>query len=188
MKTAAASGAKVHGVGGIQVVYQCGFRSCTGFFICGYRADGGACVSVAPVEPNLTAFPEYIRNLSPPFVAIYGEAEKAGSLGLKQIAGPGYRKAFEFLIKDYATSLVPDKAEEIKAAFSGTVVKDYIEDARIQGVASRCLWLGNDESHYLRRWEDKDATDLKALISLTVHWIEIEQLSKTYINDMPDKK
>ena len=59
---------------------------------------------------------------------------------------------------------------------------------KIQTVAKRALWLGNDETHYLRKWEDKDLTDLRKLIDLTIHWIEMEKLSEEYIEDMPDKK
>ncbi len=109
------------------------------------------------------------------------------SLDCRRIAGPGYRKAFEFLIKDYAKSLTPDKEKDIEKKFSGVVVSEYIQDARIQAVAKRCLWLGNDETHYLRRWTDHDVGDLVTLIKLTANWIEIEHLSKSYVEQMPDR-
>lgn len=46
------------------------------------------------------------------------------------------------------------------------------------------VWLGNDETHYYRRWEDKDINDLKLLIKLTANWIEIKELTKNYSEDM----
>jgi len=52
----------------------------------------------------------------------------------------------------------------------------------------RAVWLGNDETHYLRKWEQKDLTDLKNLIGLTVHWIEMEELTETVMKDMPAGK
>ncbi len=104
-----------------------------------------------------------------------------------QIAGPGYRKAFEFLIKDYAKSLEPLKEKDIESKFSGAVVAEFVPDARIQAVATRCLWLGNDETHYLRRWTDHDLEDFVTLIKLTTNWIEIEHLSKAYVEEMPEK-
>jgi hypothetical protein len=121
------------------------------------------------------------------FVSVFTEADEAKYLGLRQVAGPGYRKAFEFLIKDYAISLALTKEKEIKEKFSGAVVLEFIPDARIQAVATRCLWLGNDETHYLRKWVDHDIEDLLSLIQLTIHWIEIEQLSKQYVKEMPAK-
>jgi len=124
--------------------------------------------------------------VSATFIAIFAEAEEAKALGLHQIAGPGYRKAFEFLIKDYAKTLAPEKAKEIEEKFAGAVVNEFIQDTRIQRVAKRALWVGNDESHYLRKWQDKDVTDLVNLIKLTADWIEIGQLSNEYVDDMPE--
>ena len=90
------------------------------------------------------------------------------------------------MIKDYAISLAPDRADEIRKKFSGAVISEYISDARIQAVAKRSLWLGNDETHYLRKWTDRDISDLVTLIKLTTNWIEIEQLSKSYVEQMPE--
>jgi hypothetical protein len=120
------------------------------------------------------------------FISVFQEAEEAAQIGLAQIAGPGYRKSFEFLIKDYAKSLSPDKSEQIEKAFAGTVVTDYVTDPRIQGVAKRTLWLGNDETHYLRKWTSHDIGDLITLIRLTVNWIEIDQLTTHYSEGMPE--
>jgi hypothetical protein len=138
------------------------------------------------MKPNPTAFPKAVADLSPTFLAVFNESEEAFQLGLTQIAGPGYRKAFEFLIKDYAKSLAPEKTEDIEKSFSGTVVSDYVTDPRIQAVARRTLWLGNDETHYLRKWNSHDINDLITLIRLAVNWIEIDQLSKHYNESMPD--
>jgi len=36
--------------------------------------------------------------------------------------------------------------------------------------------------------ERKDREDLKALIELTVHWIEMEELTEAVMKDMPEGK
>ena len=171
----------------VQVVYQCAFSGCMSYFI-GYYGQIGEkdLLGIKPMKPNTTVFPKTITELSPSFVSIYCEAEEALQAGLSQIAGPGYRKAFEFLIKDYAKSLVPNKSEDIEKAFSGSIVKDYIGDPRIQAVAKRTLWLGNDETHYLKQWTAHDISDLIALIKLAINWIEIDRLSKKYCESMPE--
>lgn len=64
----------------------------------------------------------------------------------------------------------------------------YIPDPRIQAVAERALWLGNDETHYLRKWKQHDISDVVTLINLTKNWIEIEQSSGKYVKGMPMKK
>ena len=66
------------------------------------------------------------------------------------------------------------------------VITEYIDDSNIKNVATRAVWLGNDETHYIRVWEDKDLPFLKKLIDLTIHWIEAKELTKTMIEEMPD--
>lgn len=171
----------------VQAIFRCGYIGCKSYFIGYYGPPGqSALIAIKPVKPQVTQFPEAVQKLSPTYIQVFVEAEEASQLGLSQIAGPGYRKAFEFLIKDYAKTLAPGKDAEIEAKFAGVVVRDYIADARIQAVAKRCLWLGNDETHYLRKWTEHDIKDLVTLIRLTANWIEIEHLSKTYIQDMPE--
>jgi len=46
-------------------------------------------------------FEKEIQEVSSTFVLTYGESEFAEQENLKQICGAGYRRAFEFLIKDY---------------------------------------------------------------------------------------
>ncbi|HCG7383632.1 TPA: DUF4145 domain-containing protein [Vibrio parahaemolyticus] len=169
----------------IQVVYRCGFSGCRSFFIGFYESFGGKLLNYKPQKADPNVIPNSVRDLSPSFVTIYREAEDAKSHGLYQIAGPGYRKAFEFLVKDYAKSLDPEKSEQIENMFSGKVVNEFISDPRIQMVAKRALWLGNDETHYLRKWAEHDLDDLITLIRLAINWVEIERLSAQYEESMP---
>ena len=53
--------------------------------------------------------------------------------------------------------------------------------------AKRAAWLGNDETHYTRKWEDKDVKDLKLLVHLTVNWIDNVLLTQKYISEMDAK-
>ena len=139
---------------------------------------------------------ETIKSISDDFCKIYAEAYKAEVLNLKLVAGPGYRKALEFLIKDYIISQYGEKNAEKLAAYRSEVEKTllasciakYVKSDQIKEIAKRAAWLGNDETHYVRRWEGKDLDDLKKLISLTLHWIEYEKLTADVIQDMPDAK
>ena len=51
--------------------------------------------------------------------------------------------------------------------------------------AERAVWLGNDETHYERRWDSMTIENLKELIQLTVNWIHSDILTKKYKEDMP---
>jgi len=64
------------------------------------------------------------------------------------------------------------------------VVVKYIDDIRVQKLAERALWLGNDETHYLKVWTAHDVEDLKALIKLIVLWIDMDNQSSRYMSEM----
>ena len=132
------------------------------------------------------SFSDKVNEISPTFVSIYNQAYAAQQLNLEDICGVGYRKALEFLIKDYAILNDPSNRDKIEKSLLGNVIKDYVADERIKLVAKRAVWLGNDETHYVRKWESKNIEDLIKVIDLTIHWIEIEILTKSIEIDMPE--
>ncbi len=174
----------------VEALLLCPNPDCRRFFIACYRIQPDESVKIVSLRPSkveIEQIPDSVRTVSPTFVAIYQEAAEANAIGLKQVAGPGFRKAFEFLIKDYAKRKAkPDQRSTIENSFAGEVIKNYVGDARIQAVGKRALWLGNDETHYLRTWKDHDIEDLIKLIRLAINWIEIEKLSEDYTSEMPD--
>jgi hypothetical protein len=131
-------------------------------------------------------FSEPILLTSENFVLIYNQAYAAEQFGLTEICGVGYRKALEFLIKDYAILNNPEKRDIIEKKFLGACITEYVDDSKVKSVAKRAVWIGNDETHYIRKWEGKNLEDLKRLIDLTVHWIEMESLTKSFEFDMPE--
>lgn len=135
---------------------------------------------VYPQEQVPPSFSQIIKSLSQQFVAIYTQSASAESNGLNEIAGMGYRKAFEFLIKDYLIKEhdTPEEQEKIKKLPLAKCITNYVIDPRIKDMASRAAWLGNDQTHYLKKHTDKDTKDLKILIDLTLRWIELELLTQ----------
>jgi hypothetical protein len=123
-------------------------------------------------------------------VKISAQAQTAEDQGLDEIAGPGFRKALEFLIKDYAISLTTDEAvkDEIRKILLNTVITKYLSGEKLPIVSKRAAWLGNDETHYERRWVGKDLEDLKKLISAVEHFIAMEKLAASLPVEMPDPK
>lgn len=142
------------------------------------------------VEPNSRPknkeFSEIINFISPQFVSIYNQAYFAEQTNLDQICGVGYRKALEFLIKDYLISKEKDEKvkENIKKKFLSNCIQDDVQEKNIKEVAKRAVWLGNDETHYVRIWENKDVSNLKQLIELTVRWIENEIETERILQEM----
>ena len=185
----------------IERVMMCPNEKCARLFIARYLptkipnqrvSDLHSCV---PVQLTSAVQSVIITELSPDFCAIYNQAHQAEQHGLDLIAGPGYRKALEFLIKDYIISGFPEKDEALAAkkvtvekTLLGACIATHVKSEQIKEIAKRAAWLGNDETHYVRKWEDKDLQDLKKLIRLTLHWIEMETLTGEVIADMPEGK
>lgn len=114
------------------------------------------------VKVNL---PQNINEVSKEFVDIYKQAAIAEAYGLINICGVAYRKAAEFLIKDYVIRKFPESEESIKKEFLGKIISDKLIDfPKIQTLAQATAWLGNDETHYVRKHNDKDLADLKVFL------------------------
>lgn len=173
-----------------QGVFRCTHSLCSELFIGKYvLAIHGtrpeyALQSVGPISAKQTTFPESIQNISQTFCEIYAQSEHAEAEELEQLVGIGLRKALEFLVKDFACSENAGKEAEIRAAMLSACIHQYINDANVKECAKRAAWLGNDETHYTRKWESRDVSDLKLLVRLTANWIENSLLTKRYIAEM----
>ena len=176
----------------IERVLICPYESCQHLFIARYHLINGVFFlhSCVPRQLKPYSVPDELRAISPDFCDIYIEADKAEQLGLKLVCGPGYRKALEFLIKDYLTLQQTTEEAKKKIADSPLMacIKEFVTDSRVRTTAERATWLGNDETHYIRKWEDKDLEDMKRLITLTGYWIQSEHLTKSAVAEMPQGK
>lgn len=161
----------------ILTVYCCTFSDCHKFFALHYKrqfsnnnfTEAEKYYYRPPINVNL---PENIEKVSPMFVEIYKEAVQAEQDGLDNIAGVGYRKAAEFLIKDYAISKNPDQEDQVKKMYLGNVISEYLGDfPKVQSLARAVAWIGNDETHYVRKHNDKDIQDLKKFILATAQFL-----------------
>ena len=175
----------------LEVLMSCPNNTCNRSFIAYYHSDQGTTsghYQGYTSHGNLIGqdFSKKIVEISPAFFEIYNQAYEAEQLKLTDICGVGYRKALEFLIKDYTILNNSVNKEKIEKMLLGQVISTYVDDGKIKSVSKRAAWLGNDETHYVRRWEGKNLVDLKNLISLTVHWIEMESLTKSFEDEMPD--
>jgi len=176
----------------IERVFQCPRRSCGHVFIARYRLGGmygGYHLNESvPLELTDAEWEPEIEEVSEDFCKVANETQKAERLGFKLVAGPGYRKALEFLIKDYACKLHPEEVETIKKMELGACIQKYMVNPMVKETAQRAAWLGNDETHYLRKWEGKDLKDLKELLQLVISTIQGELLYHKMKKDMPEGK
>ena len=173
----------------LEVFCQCTNSDCGKSFISEYEREGNGYI-YSRVLPNADMekkmFGPIINEISPAFCDIYNQAYAAQQMNLFQICGVGYRKALEFLIKDYILSFMEDeKKDGIKQKNLSKCIQEDISSSNIKAVAARATWIGNDETHYVRKWEAKDIKDLIKMIDLTIHWIESEIETKRLLAEMP---
>ncbi|ATC88972.1 DUF4145 domain-containing protein [Pseudoalteromonas arctica] len=175
----------------LEIVMKCMNSNCARLYIAQYIKDNIGFIynkfkfnysfPKAFKAPDIT---KEITDISQSFRKIFIQASEAESKQLDELAGIGYRKALEYLIKDYCISIKPDKEEDIKSNQLSRVINNYVTDENLKSCANRAVWLGNDETHYIRKWENHDLKDLKILIQLTCTWIQSSILTKKYMDEM----
>lgn len=129
---------------------------------------------IFPLKSKQVTFSQGIVDFSPNFVEIYNEAYDAECQGLTNICGMGYRKALEFLVKDFLTHKSPEEKDEIVKAPLATLINNRIENDKLKALASRTTWLGNDETHYYRLHENRDLQDMKKFLHAFVTFLDAE--------------
>jgi hypothetical protein len=171
-----------------QYIFKCSSEKCQKLFIASYRRVRDSfkqwkCQTVEPIHYRKEDVDDVIREICPEFESLYNEAKEAELRGLMKIAGMGYRKSLEFLIKDYLIHFKKKDRKEIEKKFLGSCINEDIDNYNLKQIAKRAAWLGNDESHYVREWKDKNIEDLKLLLRLSINLIVDEITTYRYINE-----
>lgn len=172
-----------------EVVFKCTNNNCNSLFLSQYEcfATHSEIFATIPILIDGLEVSKEIKMMSPSFEKIYNQASQSEQLGLDSICGVGYRKAIEFLVKDYLKSIETDiyTNEKVESTSLRNCIKQWIEDPRIKAVLERATILGNDETHYKRVYLDKDINDLKLLIQLTLHFIDMDLTYKEIEKSFP---
>lgn len=121
--------------------------------------------SPSPQHPSA----DDLTEVSSRFTTIWSQACEAENRGMDEIAGPGFRKALEVLVKDYLIWREPggDREKTIRESLAACI-KRFGDEAIVQ-FAERAAWLGNDHAHYDKKHTTHDDLgSLKLLIEACV--------------------
>lgn len=176
----------------VALIFRCSINDCHKYFILEYSVTRDSIGSIGSINELINysyngfqepAISENIRNLSPIFSETFIEATIAETKELTNISGIAYRKAFEFLVKDFASHQNPEEVEKIrKNSLNNVIDMFYKEMPKIKELLHITRRIGNDETHYYREFTDIDIEDLKKLIynfSLYINMIlDIEEFSQ----------
>ncbi len=119
--------------------------------------------------------PEPLMRISPRFASVYNQAAVAQHGGLDEVAGTGYRRALEILVKDYLIAKDPGNRDAYCKDYLGNCIKKFPNNSTIQELARRANILGTDFAHYERRYEAGELQDLVQLVELVMAWIVLEE-------------
>lgn len=174
----------------VSITLQC--PSCNKHFLQTYKVNftpGGSIAELKmdndkPMPETLFEYPSEIDEISQEFKNIITQSSNAEALKFDHLAGIGYRKAIEFLVKDYLIKCKDEDESKVSTQQLGQCISD-IDDIRINNLARAASWIGNDETHYVRKHVDKDVQDLKkflhaltALVSLEISISEANEFIK----------
>jgi hypothetical protein len=172
----------------IDALFVCPKNDCRRMFIGSYKHSFQNNTyhlrTVRPSTPKAVTVAKEVVDISPQYAEIFSQAMLAEAYGLGEIAGVGLRKSLEYLIKDYCTLQHPDKEDDIKKRPIAQVIEAFVSNENVKQCAKRAIWLGNDETHYVRKWVEKDINDLKLLLQITVSWIQQEVVTKKLLDEM----
>ena len=159
---------------GFHIVFACPSSECEHVFVAYYELIGQVqqFVAALPRIPKTPEVPASVAAISKRFVKVYTEAEAAHSYQLDEVAGGGYRKALEVLVKDFL--IVRGIKDE------PTVIKMNLHDA-IKALPSEVATnlayfaklLGNDETHFYRELTGKDIEDVMKYLKATITALDL---------------
>ena len=121
------------------------------------------------------------------FVKTYLQSLVAENSGLDELAGMGFRKSIEYLVKDWAIQNKPEDKDKIESSWLGAVIKDYYS-GDLKEILERATWLGNDQAHYNRLFDEYDIDVLKELIELIMVELDRQHKMKHYIETIQKRK
>lgn len=129
---------------------------------------------VIPELPSDIPLSDNIEKISAIGKQIYTQSLKAEQEKLDHIAGIGYRKALEFFVKDFAVTFSPKDEDKISKMPLKQVITEYVDDENLKTFALATTYLGNDETHYIRKHNDKDLKDLKKFLHGFLYYLEMK--------------
>ena len=190
----------------LTVIWKCPIKTCKKNVVALYAFASNAqshsnykFVEFLNGSPALPIWPDFLQHMengnpddpaiseSSKFTDIYRQALTAEFKGLNEIAGIGYRRAFEFLVKDFAIMEHPTEKENIMNMLLVSVVKKYFPPEYLP-LMERAAWLGNDETHYERKHPDFDLQDLKRVMSYVITDLDGKKQREKIVKTLQPKK
>lgn len=155
------------------VKYRC--PHCKKAYIVAYEYDAQAkATTFRGFFPTMTEVleSELLIKLSPGFENYFNQATRSEKAGDLELAAIGFRTALECLVKDYAiTELHKDREEVVQKKLFGAI-GEYLGERDLIAAADVVRILGNDYTHYERKYPEHDFALLKSYLQIFMKLVE----------------
>nr|DAZ35054.1 MAG TPA: protein of unknown function (DUF4145) [Caudoviricetes sp.] len=158
------------------VEYIC--NSCGKKYLVTYDIDTGKeAATFGAFYPVFTATYEndLLSEFSPRFIEFYNQALRSELAGDIDLAATGYRHALECLVKDYAINRLQKEHDEVCKKNLCQAIGEYLDSDMVK-TADVVRILGNDYTHYERRYPQVDFEVLKRYLDIFTQLIETKEL------------
>lgn len=152
---------------------------CSEPFYATYISSDNNSFQLLDIFPHLKpcVIPEIIKSLSPRYANLYEQSYTAEQNGHIELAGSGYRNAIEVLIKDFAIKKLNADEKTVCKMDLYTAIGSYLKEINIDTSAADVIRvLGNDYTHYERRYDDIDFVVVKKYLEIFMQQIETKLL------------
>lgn len=134
-------------------------------------------LGVLPDKKN-TFSDDDIEKISPRFIEIYNQALRAEHNGDYTLAAVGFRTALEILIKDYAITCLNQPHDDVIKLNLYNSITEYLGEDDLVKTADVIRILGNDHTHYVRKYPEYDFALLKSYADIVIPLIKTKIMIK----------
>ena len=147
------------------------------FFSCEYNFGK---TDYDPIIYPSIAFTPYsndiFEKISPRFTDMYNQALQSEFHKNIELAAVGYRSALAILIKDYAINELGLNPEEVRSKKLCSAIGTYLNQEDLVKTADVVRILGNDYTHYERKYPQHDFELLKGYMEIFLKQIEVQYM------------
>ena len=157
------------------LIFQC--TACKKMFTATYRVKEKRS-EICGITPNVISSysDELISGISPRFISLYNQALRSRDNNDFDLAAIGYRSAIEVLIKDYAINELNKDENEVSKKKLHDAISEYLPGSDFMNSADVIRYIGNDYTHYDRKYSDLDFSILDTYMDIFIGLIRTKLL------------
>lgn len=147
------------------------------FFVC--ESTNGNYAKMVSMYPSFQVTPyanEKLAAISQRFIDMYNQALLAEFNQNYELAAIGFRSALEILVKDYAIQELGEPAETVAKQSLCNAIEKYLNLPDLVNTADVVRILGNDYTHYQRKYPEHDFALLKKYMEIFLSRIEVQYM------------